>query len=208
MIAITISAISDLFPFRYEFGDLTKWAGNLAQEKAANYAGKETAADYKFGDISRTVVSKVQSGEYSVSDVYLALRVLLAAGFSVLPVAHLLPVQALFSLVELGLAKDMGGRLLEVLATTVDSRMKEALTGNANYQLGDLTKDRLRKGLASFTGKDTYQVGDILRAIQGREESKTKDSSRNRLAFDQDLLSDLTKWDERFIEQTSSDQQR
>ena len=193
--------------YKYEFGDLTRWADALAKEKAANFAGKETSQDYEFGDISLTVIRKVRSGEYNLEDVYLALRLLATAGFSLSPVVNLLPVQGLLQLVNLGLAKDVGGRLMGVLATALDARMKEALTGNASYELGDMTKDRLREALARFTGKDTYEFRDIFRTIveRRRGDDVTKESngsSDDAIVFTlQDQLGDdLAKWDAKFLE--------
>ena len=205
--------------YQYEFGDFTRWADALAKEKAAKFAGKESSEEYVLGDVSRTVIRKVRSGEYNVDDVYLALRILLTAGFALLPVAQLLPVKALVELVNLGLAKDVGLRLVELLAVVLDQRMKQALTGDANYQLGDLTKEKLRQSLARFTGKDVYEFGDIARAVAKRateggdsstlggssgetnKDSSSSSEKEDRLLTLQDgVVEDLASWDQRFFE--------
>lgn len=207
--------------YKYEFGDFTRWADALAKEKAAQFAGKQSSEDYRLGDISRTIVAKVRSGEYSLDDVYLALRVLLTAGFSVLPIASLLPVKGLIQLVNLGLAKDVSGRLMEVLVVALDQRMKLALAGDANYQLGDKTKEQLRLALTRFTGKDSYQVGDITKAAMQRvggggtngdyerKEDSRGTSSRSRgtangpdnfLTLQDSVVDDLASWDQKFFD--------
>jgi hypothetical protein len=192
--------------YKYEVGDLTRWADALVKERAAQFAGKETAQDYQVGDISRTLIRKVRTGEYNLDDVFLALRVLAMAGYTLLPVARLLPIQALIPLINVGLANDIRGRLTEVLATSLDARVKEALTGNANYQLGDIAKDRLRQELARFTGKDTYSIGDLSKAIvergtKGASETRstTADSPRLLTLPDQ-VVTDLASWDASFLE--------
>lgn len=196
--------------YKYEFGDLARWADAVAKDRAAHFTGKTSAQDHQLGDISVTVIRKVRSGEYNLEDVYLALRVLATAGFAVLPIARLLPVQALIQLVNLGLAKDIGGRLMGILATTLDARMKDALTGNANYQLGDMTKDRLRHELARFTGKSTYDFGDIAhsianRGLSGRSASQVmgNDDDANELTMLDQLSVDLAAWDAKFLEHDS-----
>lgn len=188
--------------YQYEFGDLSRWADALAKEKAAQFAGKQSSDEYRFGDISRTVITKVRSGEYSLEDIYLAMRILLMAGFSLLPIASLLPIKGLIQLINLGLAKDVSGRFLEVLVVALDQRMKLALTGDANYQLGDKTKEQLRLSLARFTGNNVYQFGDLTKAVQTRDFS-----TETRVHREDDLLTlrdsvadDLEEWDRRFFQ--------
>ena len=201
-------------PYKYEFGDLSRWADALAKEKAAQFAGKQSSDEYRFGDISRAVITKVRSGEYNLEDIYLALRILFAAGFSLLPIASLLPIKGLIQLVNLGLAKDVSGRLMEVLLVALDQRFKLALMGDSNYQLGDKTKELLQQSLASFTGNDVYQFGDITKAVMMRVQNgsdRVLDSSTDshvlRAERDEDLLTfrdtvvdDLEEWDRRFLQ--------
>lgn len=185
--------------YHYQLGDVSRWATDFAKEKAAQYAGKKGSEDYVFGDISRTIFAKVRSGDYQLDDVYLALRVLVTAGFSILPVANLLPVKLLLQLVEFDLAKDVGGKLTGVLASSVDARVKEALTGDANYQLGDLSKSKLNEVVSSFTGKDSYEFGDISKALAQRgTETKQPDSPITQ-KLEKDLPSEFAEWDKMFL---------
>ena len=153
----------------YEFGDLTGWALQQAQNATLQYTGKES---YQVGDLSKEVLRRVQAGEYEAEDVWLACRILLSVGIGTLsPVASLLPIRYLLELVNLGLAQEASGRLVGVLAEFLDRRVKHALTGNEQYQLGDLTKQRLLDAITSWTGQPDYQVGDIVKTVQKRAAS-------------------------------------
>ncbi|KAL7567493.1 hypothetical protein ACA910_009506 [Epithemia clementina (nom. ined.)] len=147
----------------YEFGALTKaWI--------ANYTGKDR---YEFGDLSQAVLRRVQSGDYSLSDLFLAMRLLFWAGFRTFgPVAANLPMAVLINLINFGLAQEVSDRVTTALAEWLDQRMKQALLGRGNYVLGDITKERLQEGIAKFTGKEQYEFGDIARTIQGMHSSK------------------------------------
>lgn len=192
--------------YKYEFGDLSRLADNMVKEQAAKFAGKENAADYRFGDVTKTLLKKVLTGEYDPQDVYLALRILVVAGCTLLPIAQLLPLNTLFEMLELGLLRDVGFRLLPIVAQTIDARMKEALTGDANYQLGDLTKQRLRQFLARFTGKDSYEFGDVTRSIVERQKQEKNGSvavsgGDTLIIDDPTLYDELVSWDQRYLEQ-------
>lgn len=192
--------------YKYEFGDLSRLADNIVKEQAAKYAGKENASDYQFGDVTKTLLKKVLTGEYDAQDVYLALRILVVAGCTLLPIAQLLPLNTLFEMFELGLLRDIGFRLLPIVAESIDARMKEALTGDANYQLGDLTKQRLRQFLTRFTGKETYEFGDVTRAVVERQQQYEDNgnvvvSGGDLLVIDDPiLLNELVSWDQNYLE--------
>ena len=191
--------------YKYEFGDLSRLADNMVKEQAAKYAGKENAADYQFGDVTKTLLKKVLTGEYDPQDVFLALRILVVAGCTLLPIAQLLPLNTLFEMFELGLLRDVGFRVLPIVAQTIDARMKEALTGDANYQLGDLTKQRLRQFLARFTGKEFYEFGDVTKTIMERQNQEKSSnvvvSGGDTLIIDDPVLFDeLVSWDQRYLQ--------
>jgi hypothetical protein len=193
----------------YAFGDLTAWTLERAQGGLANFTHKE---DYEFGDLGKEVLRRVQTGEYSNQDVYLALRVLLSAGLGVLsPVAALLPMRLLLNLINLGLAQEVGGRVLEVLAGVLDKRVKKALTGSEDYQVGDLTKGHLKSAISSFTGSQDYQLGDISRTIQRlaqqEQQGKTAKSRGSKIPLPQiqvkeDSLQELELWDAKIQERS------
>jgi hypothetical protein len=166
----------------------------LTRAFVSNYTGK---ANYTVGDLSQEVVRRVQSGEYTVQDVWLALRILLTAGFGVLsPVAGILPIRLLLNLVNLGLAQEVSGRLVGALAETLDKRMKEVLTGSSSYALGDLTKARLQSQLSTFTGKDRYEFGDLSRTISKlAAQTDRSSSSIKKIDLQESILDNLDVWD-------------
>lgn len=187
----------------YEFGDLTRWADSVAKQKVSNFTKKE---GYEVGDISREIVRRIWAGEIELADAFLALRILVSVGASMTPVASVLPVRWLFELINFGLAQDIGGRLLGVLAVSLDERMKEVLVGDAKYQLGDLTKRKLRDALSDFTGKDgEYEFGDISRRITELADERGRLSSGSNSKLDPDLkltedaiAKELDDWDRKF----------
>ena len=182
----------------YVLGDLTRWADHQAKEIISNYTGKE---DYQVGDISKEVVRRTMSGEYELQDVILALRVLLSAGISLSPIAAALPVKVVMELINLGLAQEVGGKVMDVLGKSLDERFKLALTGDSQYRLGDISKRELMKSLSAFTGKSEYAFGDISKRVAelAAKENKTK---IDELKMDEHVRKDLAWWDKRFQEQS------
>lgn len=184
----------------YAFGDLTRWVDQQAKAKVQNYTGKE---GYEFGDISREVVRRVWSGEYELQDVFLALRVLVSAGVSLTPVASALPSPVILELLNLGIMQDISGRVMKELGKSLDERFKLALTGNSQYQLGDITKRELQKGITAFIGKEKYEFGDISRRIAALadQQSKMEMNKIKGLEIEEKTAKDLVDWDKRFIQQ-------
>lgn len=114
--------------------------------------------NYKVGDVSREVLRRLRSGEYSSEDIMLALKIVAIVGVNFQPVAALLPMKVLVQMVEVSLAQDLSNKVVGVLTGEVDSRMKEMVTGDKDYQLGDMTKKAL-------TGSKDYQFGDFTKGI-------------------------------------------
>ena len=135
----------------YRFGDITK-------AFVQNFTDKD---DYQVGDLTKEVVRRIQNGEYSADDAWLALKVLLAVGANVSPVASLMPVKLLLQLVDFSVTQEVGDRLLGILAKALDERFKEAVTGDKDYALGDLSK----KAFLRYLEKDEYEFGDLSRKI-------------------------------------------
>jgi hypothetical protein len=195
--------------YQYQLGDLSRWASHLVKEKAANFSGQDTADDYQFGDVTKTILHRVRTGEYRVDDVYLALRVLVTAGIAIAPITNALPLKLLLQLIEADLAKDVAVRVTESVAMSLDARCKQALTGKSDYQLGDWTKDQLQRRVRQWTGKDEYEFGDIVRALS----SQTKERNQSAQPFSKLLLlqddagadqQEVLDWDERFLKATSA----
>jgi hypothetical protein len=102
-------------------------------------------------------------------------------GASFTPMARLLPVKLLLEILNVGLAQDVGSKVVGKVATTLDERFKQAITGDSNYKLGDKSKEQLAKSLSAFTGKDTYSFGDISQVVAKRiaETEKEEGSGSN-----------------------------
>ena len=171
----------------YQFGDLTKWLDQQAKQKAASLAGKGEGEEYEFGDLSRWVDSKVKekvndmsgkseyefgdltkeilkriwSGEIDIKDVITLCKILLDFGAGLTPVAGFFPVKILIELLNYSILQDVGGRVVGALAQELDRRVKSAITGDSEYQLGDITKKEILK----YVNKDEYAFGDITKTI-------------------------------------------
>lgn len=185
----------------YEFGDLTQWALQQVGNVTRSYTGKE---EYQVGDLSKEVLRRVTTGEYDLQDVWLALRVLLSVGFTAFsPLASVLPIRLLLDLVNMGLTSEVSGRLLEALAGVLDRRVKQALTGNADYQLGDITKNKLQAAIGGFTGKASYEVGDITRQIHklaSQQNKQQRSQKALQISLPEQSLKDLEDWDAKFLQ--------
>lgn len=196
----------------YKFGDLSKYLDSQAKDKVANFTGNST---YKVGDISKEVVRRAWAGEYDLEDMFLVIRVLLQMGASFTPMARFLPVKLLLELLNVGLAQDVGSKVIGKVATSLDERFKEAITGDAKYQLGDKTKDRLIKSLTRLTGKDSYAFGDISKVVAQRVADGSSNSNATKSSTEQtqalvDLLNNeaLQNWDKKLLESRASDKSR
>ena len=78
--------------------------------------------------------------------------------------------------------------------------LKKSITGDENYQLGDLSQKAIMKDI----GKETYSVGDITRkALEDKKSGNAKQLLK-------DINTDFTKqelalWDAKFLETQSGD---
>ena len=199
----------------YVFGDLSKWADFQVKEKVANFTGKDT---YQVGDLSKEVVRRVWEGEYELEDIILVLRILLQMGAQFTPIARLMPVHFLLEVLGVGVAQDVGGKIMAGVAKSVDERFKTAITGDPKYQLGDKSKERIVQALSKITGKENYQFGDLTQVIAQRvaemENSRNASGSSDKNNKSAKLAADLGKellelsedgalkeWDRKYMEQ-------
>jgi hypothetical protein len=200
----------------YVFGDLSRWTDSQIKEKITNYTGKEL---YEVGDLSKEVVRRVWAGEYELGDAILVFRILLQLGAQFTPIARLMPAQFLLEVLSVGLAQDVGGRIMTGVAKSLDERFKAAITGNPDYQLGDQSRERISQALAKVTGKDEYKFGDLTQVVAKQlEEMETtgngtsNNNSKNaKLAAGRmgktllELSEDgaLKEWDMKYMTQTN-----
>lgn len=180
--------------YKYEFGDLTKWAAGFAAEQAADYAGLDTSKGGKYGnvaDFGSSLVTKVRTGAYQTEDIYMALKVMLAAG-SGMGMLKNLPVPWIMQLIDAGISKDDDSELMEKLSTNLEDRIGTAMKdgGDAEKKVVSLVKD--------FTGKEKYSVGDIAKVIM--EQAKDKDTSSPRTLELTKIVKDIKDWDEKKLD--------
>jgi hypothetical protein len=130
--------------------------------------------------VSRTIIRKVATGDYQLSDITFLCKILIALGADFSPVAGLLPVKLLLELFGYSLVIDLGERFLNVIIQeldkrlqsiqdeTYDDRREEIATAllldqgdyifkSFSYSPGDLT----RNTILTYIGKEDYQIGDI-----------------------------------------------
>jgi len=134
-----------------------------AKDIVLQFTGK---SDYVFGDITRELVQRTKSSNVSLQDLLLLLKIFLTVGASFTPLAKLLPLTVLLDMLNVSLEARIGGKLLEVLAESLDDRFRAAFTAE---ELGDLAKRSLIVGITAFTGKERYEAGDIERAVKKEE---------------------------------------
>jgi len=143
------------------------------------------------------------------------ISVMLQMGAAFTPMAQLLPVKVLLEILNVGLAQDIGSKVMGGVAKTLDERFKEAVTGDAKYQLGDISKKQLSTALSKFTGKESYSFGDISRTVAARVEemesadkgnnttrsTNTHDMSQSATVLLRELAGNaaLTEWDQRLV---------
>lgn len=143
---------------------------------------------------------------------------MLQLGVSFLPIARFLPVKVLLEVLTVGLAQDVGGKVMGSVAKSLDERFKEAITGDAKYKMGDITKRQLSEALGKFTGQDSYTFGDISRTVAARidemessDQGKVATGSKGKGAATQEsalvLLRELesndalAEWDRKLVEE-------
>jgi hypothetical protein len=141
-------------------------ANARAKDLVLAFTGK---SEYEFGDVTKELVRRTLTAEYSLQDMLLLLRVLLAVGASCTPLAKVLPLTMLLEMLNVSLEARLGGKILEVVAGAVDERVRAAFTAE---ELGDLVKKTATGAILSFTGKETFKSGDIQRAAVAQQQQQ------------------------------------
>ena len=186
----------------YKFGDLSRWLDRSAKDKVAELSSKD---QYEFGDLTKLIVSR--ASQLTMKDATMLLKALLSFNVGLSSVGGLLPIKFLVEVLNYSLLVDVGERLAGMVAVEIDKRVKEALTGDSEYKLGDLTK----RAVKSFTGKEEYAFGDVSREVMRRfEEPGGADAtafgdSDGSTAIDAELAEELDRWDARFLAARDAD---
>jgi len=171
----------------YEFGALSKWADAQVKTQIANYTGKE---DYVVGDVSQEIIRRVSTGEYATEDLVLLCKALVTFGVGLSPVARFLPAKLLLEMIKFGLVEEVGGRFMGALSTTLDQRFKETLTGDANYRIGDKTKQAIQNLMAVANEQDTTTTSSSVKSTTAKEVMSDGE-------MDSALIAELQDWDRR-----------
>jgi len=146
----------------------TQQVGSQAKSLVLKFTGKD---DYQFGDVAKETFRRILSQEVSISDMILLLKILLAVGASIGPLAQVLPFTILLQGLNMSIEKHIGGKVLEAFATSLDTRLVSAFTADDTFLLGDAVKRSMLTGVLAFTGKETYQAGDLqLQIAAGGQE--------------------------------------
>jgi hypothetical protein len=171
----------------YEFGDISRWADARVKQRVCELTGKES---YDGGDLSKEIVKRVLAGEVKWEEVIMLLKVLLSLGASFSPVAGMLPAKVLIDLLNYSIAAQVGEKVTGAISTELDRRMKHAVTGDPEYQLGDFTKAKIMR----FVGKDEsgeYELGDLTKTVLKKmndSSSTTSDEKNGTRGSNDDLL--------------------
>jgi len=180
----------------YEFGDLTRYAisqanavhgglkgdaKDLSQQVNRGIKDRIDAASLNAADVSRTIIKKISTGDFDLADVTFSLRVLMVLGADFSPIASLLPISMLMEVFGFALVSGFGERFFTAIAKEIDTRMlmneKETLPeskgeSSKGYVAGDLTKQAIQ----AYTGKDTYNAGDIASGMNLLSDSSGDDN--------------------------------
>jgi len=170
----------------------TEMVSSKARTLVLNFTGKQ---QYKFGDVTKEIINRITSSEISVQDVILLLKILLALGATIGPIAELLPFTLLIEALNISLEQKVGGEILKVLSKTLDNRIVAAMFSDSDKSLlGDVMKRTVIGGVLSYTGKSTYESGDIQRAVEQRQEEDDD------VKLEVDINAEFEKWDMMFVD--------
>jgi len=181
----------------YEFGDLSKWVDSKIQGEVNKFTNND---NYEFGDITKEIMKRVASGKYTMDDLFMLLKAMALVGASLSPVAGFLPVKMLVELLNLSLANDAMGKVTSVLALELDKRLKKSLLGDENYILGDATKSMIANAVNGYTGKESYEFGDVTRKVMNSfadniDKNNNNKENRGMIVMSKDESEALEKWD-------------
>lgn len=178
---------------------LVQWLDSQAKNTASSATNTTSAAARQAKSIARKLIEVTCSSDYKISDILLLLKVLLAVGASFGPLAKILPVTVLLQMLNVSLEARLGGKILEVLAESLDERFVAAITAE---ELGDLAKRSLTGAILAFTGKESYEAGDIERAVTSdySNGSGSHDNAVEQKTLALSVGPEFAQWDEAFRE--------
>lgn len=153
----------------------SRWVDTKIKGEVNKFTNKE---EYQFGDMTKEILRRVATGQYTLDDLFMSLKALAIFQASISPIgkfeiwrlltialhiylsnhhirllAGFLPVKLLVQLLDYSLLNDVAGRVTSALALELDKRLKKSLLGDENYQLGDATKRTISNAVKAYTGK-------------------------------------------------------
>lgn len=131
----------------YQFGDLSKLIDSKVKEQVNDFTNQES---YQFGDVTKEILKRVKTRNYTLDDMMILLKILLAFGAGLSPVANFLPAKLLIELLDYSILGDVTNKVTSAITQELDRRMKKAFTGDVDYQLGDMSK----KAVLNYIGKE------------------------------------------------------
>ena len=173
----------------------TEFVSFKAKALVLKFTGKE---DYNFGDITNELIRRIAQKEIATQDTILLIKILIALGASIGPLAKALPLTILLEALNVSLEQKVGGQVLETLALAIDSRIIAAFSSDDKVQIGDALKRTVLSGVLAFTGKKSYESGDIVqRVVQQKEETETDETTQQLKLV---MNPELQEWDRLFVE--------
>ena len=158
----------------------SRWVDAKIKGEVNKFTSKE---NYQFGDMTKEILRRVATGQYTLDDLFMLLKALAIFQASISPIgqfelwymywiipstlltishihisAGFLPVKLLVQLLDYSLLNDVAGRVTSALALELDKRLKKSLLGDENYKLGDATKRTISNAVKSFTGKGLLRI--------------------------------------------------
>lgn len=176
----------------YEFGDLTKFLDAKAKDSAMNLDAAAKSAvmarvtaytkksEYRLGDLTKEVFRRFEVGEYKKEDLWLFIRIcILIGGSASAGAATALPVKVLLELLEVSMASSVSEDLTSMLTNEINNRMKEFVTGDKNYQFGDMTKNLTKKFLLGDRNSEVDLSQQVIGKVTSKEVVEFSDISKN-----------------------------
>ena len=185
-------------------GDVAKWIDEQSKNGSALVSSKAKSIvlsftrkdEYEFGDVTNELIRRIASKEIAVQDTILVIKLLVALGASIGPLAKVLPLTVLLEALNISLEQKIGGKVLEALALSIDNRIVAAFSSDDKVQLGDAVKRTVLSGVLAFTNKSTYESGDIKRVIENSEDDVNDELGQ----LDLQLNAQLLEWDRLFVQ--------
>lgn len=177
----------------------TEMVSSKAKSLVLDFTGKE---NYNFGDVTNELARRIAQKEIMIQDTVLLIKILLAVGASIGPLAKALPLTVLMEALNLSLEARVGTKVLEALASSLDTRIIAAFSSDDKVQIGDAVKRTLLSGVLAFTGKSKYESGDIGRVVKGQAEGDADDVNKT---LSLQIDPELQEWDRLFLESCLKD---